>query len=60
MALADQDMRAAIAVTRFGLEDEQLNQQSLKLLARMRVLEEDIARLTPEDQAAVVAWLRTL
>jgi hypothetical protein len=41
------------SVTRFGLEDEKLNQRALKLLARMRTLEEELARLTPDDQAPV-------
>ena len=38
---------------RFGLEEQALNTRALDLLARMRALEEQLARLEPEGQADV-------
>ncbi len=40
-------------VKRFGLEEQALNTRALDLLARMRALEEQLARLEPEGQADV-------
>ena len=42
--------RSKAGVLRFGLEEASLNQRALKLLATMRPLEEDLARLEPEGQ----------
>ena len=53
MAQSRVDPKKQKALTRFGVEKKELNQEGLRLLAELKVINDTLGRLAPEDRSVV-------